>query len=80
MAIKNITDEIEQLRGEKVLHGRIDGLGQEKAAFILKALMLAGHVSEHVMIQSLDLADTIRWACKESCVRGVERVLPILFL
>ena len=30
------------------------------AAFVLKALLVAGHVSKHVMKKSLDLADTLK--------------------
>jgi hypothetical protein len=60
MAIKNITDELETLRAKAMLEVRIDMLRPNAAAFILKALIVAGHVSPHVMELSLNLADTVR--------------------
>jgi hypothetical protein len=59
MAIRNITDEVEEMRAAKQLQDRIDMLSQEKAAFLLKSLLLAGHVTRHTMEQGLNLADTI---------------------
>jgi hypothetical protein len=60
MAITNITDEVNQLKARKELEDRIDMLRPNAAAFVLKALLVAGHVSEHVMKLSLDLADTVK--------------------
>lgn len=60
MAIRNVTDEIEELRASQALEDRIDILRPNAAAFVLKAMLVAGHVSEHVMKLTLDLADTIR--------------------
>ena len=60
MAIKNVTEEVEGLRRDKALHDRIDRLGEQRAAFALKALVLAGHVPAHTMELAVDLAETIR--------------------
>ena len=45
---------------EDTLEERIDMLRPGTAAFVLKALLVAGHVSKHVMKKSLDLADTLK--------------------
>lgn len=59
MAITDITDEVGQLRLDKALDNRIDLLSQERAAFVLKILMTAEHISSHTMTKALDLADTV---------------------
>ena len=60
MAVTNVTEEVNALRRDKLLHDRIDALGEARSAFALKALVLAGHVTPHVMEQALDLAETVR--------------------
>ena len=60
MAIKNVTEEVAELRAAKELDDRIDALTQEKAAFVLRALIAAKHVSPNIIRLALDLADTIR--------------------
>jgi hypothetical protein len=60
MAITNITEEVEELRARKALEDRIDLLRPRGAAFVLKALLAARHVSDHTMKLALDLADTVR--------------------
>lgn len=59
MSIKDVSAEVSELRAAKALHDRIDRLSQARAAFLLKSLLLAGHVSEHVMGQGLGLAETL---------------------
>lgn len=60
MAITNVTDEVAELRKEKELHLRIDNLSRERAAFCLKALLLAGHVWDHTMEATVNLAESLR--------------------
>jgi hypothetical protein len=43
------------------LDDRLDGLTQEMAIFVLKALVLAGHLTEHPVTKAIDLAETIRF-------------------
>lgn len=59
MAITNITDKVEAMQAKQLRYDRIDALSNEKSAFIIKAMLIAGHVSEHTIDQSLNLADTI---------------------
>jgi hypothetical protein len=42
------------------LDQRIGSLSDGKAKFCLRALMLAGHVSEHTMKAAIELAGTVR--------------------
>lgn len=60
MGIKNTTEEVENLRKQNALDDRIEMLRPEAAIFCLKALMLAGHVSENVMSKALDLSDVVK--------------------
>ncbi len=59
MAIKNITNEVEELRSAAALNNRISCLPEARAIFVLRALLAAGHVTEHTMEKALDLADTV---------------------
>ena len=60
MAITDITKEVSQLRSAKAIHDRIDSLSRARAAFLLKALLVAGHVTEYVMEHGLGLAETVK--------------------
>ena len=43
------------------LEKRIDELTADRAVFCLKALLLTGHVSEHLMGRTLDICDAVRF-------------------
>lgn len=60
MAITDITAEYAELRARQELEDRIDGLSPARSAFVLKALLIAGHVDRSVLALSLNLADSIR--------------------
>ncbi len=60
MAITNITDKVEAMQAKQNRLDRIDALDAVRSAFVLKAMLIAGHVSEHTIDQALNLADTIR--------------------
>lgn len=59
MAIKDVTQELEDFRVEKKRNDRIDNLGGERAAFALKILLLADHISICTLERSLDIAETV---------------------
>ncbi len=63
MAITDITKKVARLEAmerDQILQNRIDALSPERAIFALKALLLADHVSAHVMESTLNLAFTLR--------------------
>lgn len=43
-----------------VFNGVLLGLDSKKLAFIIMALVTAGHVSQHIVEKAIDLADTIK--------------------
>lgn len=45
---------------EKEIHERIEMLRDKEAVFVLRALILAGHVSLNTMRAAMDLAGTVR--------------------
>lgn len=59
MAIKDVTNEVAVMREEKQRNERIDNLSPTKSAFIIKSLVIAGHVRPSVIDNALNLADTI---------------------
>jgi len=60
MAITNTIEEFAQIKTRKELEDRIDLLRPSASAFLLKTLIVAGHVSEHTMNLALDLAATVK--------------------
>lgn len=60
MAITDISKEVEELRKDKLFVERIDNLSRERAAFVIKALLLANHVYPSIVEQTVALAETLR--------------------
>ncbi len=48
-----------EIKSEEELLKAIDDLTAERARFIIKALMIAGHVGSYKVVKAMDLAETI---------------------